>query len=751
MVSITRHPGLSPDAARQPQEWLAQLSADLPAAEQAQLRCACALLQQQGLDESASQPYCQVLEVLTALRADTPTLIAALLHQGVTEGVWPLSEITGHCGAASATLIQAMSRMALFKDLGQFTALPGNHEARQQQLESLRRMLLAMAEDARAVLIRLAERLIEMRHLRRLPLARQHYLARETLEIYAPLANRLGIGQIKWELEDLSLRTLEPDAYREIALSLAGRRLERERYLHQLIDSLRSQVQKLGIQADVAGRPKHLYSIWRKRQRKNVDISQIFDALAVRVLVDDLAQCYSVLGLVHSLWPPIAGEFDDYIAAPKQNGYRSLHTAVIGPEGRHFEVQIRTREMHRLAELGAASHWRYKEGVAHDPALEQKISALRQLLVSKEAEINHGASASTALASTALASTPLSTSSTSSTSSTDSTARERIYVLTPHGKVIELPAGATPLDFAYAVHTSLGHRCKGARVNQRIVPLNYKLHNGEQVDIIAATQERPSRDWLSPQLGFLGSARSRHKVRVWLNQQDFTQHVADGRATLERELHRLNLDDTPLDSLVKRFQAKDLDNLLASIAKGEINTAQIAGALREQVLPKPTALPLRHSDPKAGSAGVSIQGVSGLLSQTAKCCSPLPGDTVIGFVTRERGVSVHRRDCPNVRRWLDEGHERLLEVEWNRADALVYPVDVEVVAYDRIELLRDIANVFAAERINITATRSGTDRRDNIARLTLSIEVNSAEQLSRILHRLEDLPNVLEAQRLRVH
>jgi len=751
MVSITRHPGLSPDAARQPQEWLAQLSADLPAAEQAQLRCACELLQQQGLDESASQPYCQVLEVLTALRADTPTLVAALLHQGVTEGVWPLSEITGHCGAASAALIQAMSRMALFKDLGQFTALPGNHEARQQQLESLRRMLLAMAEDARAVLIRLAERLIAMRHLRHLPLARQHYLARETLEIYAPLANRLGIGQIKWELEDLSLRSLEPEAYREIALSLEDRRVERESYLNQLIDSLRSQVQKLGIQADVAGRPKHLYSIWRKMQRKNVDISQIFDALAVRVLVDDLAQCYSVLGLVHSLWPPIAGEFDDYIAAPKQNGYRSLHTAVIGPEGRHFEVQIRTREMHRLAELGAASHWRYKEGVAHDPALEQKISALRQLLASKEAEIGHGTTASTPLASTPLASTPLSTSSTSSTSNTSSTARERIYVLTPHGKVIELPAGATPLDFAYAVHTSLGHRCKGARVNQRIVPLNYKLHNGEQVDIIAATQERPSRDWLSPQLGFLGSARSRHKVRAWLNQQDFTQHVADGRATLERELHRLNLDDTPLDSLVKRFQAKDLDTLLASIAKGEINTAQIAGALREQVLPKPSTLPLHSSDPKAGSAGVSILGVSGLLTQTAKCCSPLPGDSVIGFVTRERGVSVHRRDCPNVRRWLDEGHERLLEVEWNRADTLVYPVDVEVRAYDRIELLRDIANVFAAERINITATRSGIDRRDNIARLTLSIEVNSAEQLSRILHRLEDLPNVLEAQRLRVH
>jgi len=683
---------------------------------------------QQLFAETQPEPATQTsvltqLQLLNTLKVDVQTLAVAML-----QGAWQQQKITEtHIQQTCPDclpLFQALKKLSILHELELVPDLE-DEKLRQQQIENLRRLLLVLVEDVRVVLIQLAERLSLMRQVRDLPIEQQRYIAQETLNIYAPLANRLGIGRFKWELEDLSLHVLEPEDYQKIAKGLDSRRQDREAFLQNIMQTLREMSEKLGINADISGRPKHIYSIWKKMRRKQVDIAEIFDALAVRLLVDDVAQCYTLLGLVHSQWQPIPGEFDDYIAAPKPNGYSSLHTALVGDDGKQFEVQIRTREMHQLAELGVASHWRYKEGVKHDPAFEQKLEWLRQLLENHQHAIPDNED--------------------------DDDNRQRTYVLSPQGRVVDLPANATPLDFAYYIHTSLGHRCRGAKVNQRIVPLNHTLQNGDTVEILTAPQERPSRDWLSPHLGYLHSSRARAKVRLWLNKQDAEQHLNDGREVLERELHRLNLNEVSLDTLSERFHCPDNDTLLQRIGRSDINMGQVAAALKDLLLPEPTKEPLKlhESRNREGKAAISVEGVEGLLTHTAKCCHPLPGDEVVGFVTREQGISIHRRDCPNMQKWLEKGNERLIDVSWQSTSSLVYPVDVLARAYDRTALLRDVITVFTSEKVNITASRTGTDKRDNIATLHLSIEVTSAEQLSGVLHRVESLPNVMDVRRLR--
>ncbi|MFV1974112.1 MAG: bifunctional (p)ppGpp synthetase/guanosine-3',5'-bis(diphosphate) 3'-pyrophosphohydrolase, partial [Thiohalobacterales bacterium] len=489
------------------------------------------------------------------------------------------------------------------------------------QAESLRKLLLAMAADVRVVLIKLADRLHNLRTLRHLDPERQRRIAAETLDIYAPLANRLGIWQIKWELEDLALRYLEPAAYQELAGQLDEKRVGREAYIGEVIELLNAELDTAGIQAKVSGRPKHIYSIYRKMQHKQVDFAQIFDMRAVRVIVNEEKDCYAALGIVHGLWRHIPKEFDDYIANPKENRYRSLHTAVIGPESRTLEVQIRTEEMHRHAEFGVAAHWRYKEGGSSESDYEEKIAWLRQLLEWHDEE----------------------------RSASDFVDRfrseafqDRVYVLTPQGRIIDLPRGATPLDFAYAVHSEVGHRCRGAKVNGRIVPLTYPLNNGEQVEVLTTKQGAPSRDWLNAHLGYLHTSRAKSRVRAWFKQQDFEHNVAAGRSILDRELHRLGITGLAVDKLSDRFKHRQVDDFLAAIGRGDINTGQLASAINELVpgqdkVPRSRGRSARKK-PARIPGGVSISGVGNLMTTMGRCCHPVPHDPIVGYITRGRGV-----------------------------------------------------------------------------------------------------------------
>ena len=580
------------------------------------------------------------------------------------------------------------------------------------------------------MLIKLADRLHNMRTLRHLDIDRQRRIAQETLDIYAPLANRLGIWQIKWELEDLSMRYLEPEAYQSIAAQLAEKRQSREIYIAQVIDALERALADAGVTATVTGRSKHIYSIWRKMQRKHLGFDQIYDVRAVRILVDEEKDCYAALGVVHGLWRHIPREFDDYIANPKENLYRSLHTAVVGPEGLNLEVQIRTYEMHSHAELGVAAHWRYKEGGGTDAGYEEKIAWLRQLLEWREEE----------------------------RTATDFVDRfkseafqDRVYVLTPQGRIIDLPQGATPLDFAYAVHTEVGHRCRGAKVDGRMVPLTYSLQNGEQVEILTTKQGRPSRDWLNSHLGYLHTSRARARVRAWFKHQDYEHNLGAGRAILDRELQRVGVSDIPVEKVAARFRGRQIDEFLVALGSGEITTGQLAHSLTE-LLPQEDSLKPRLPRAKrkkrtAAGNDFDIQGVGNLMTTAARCCRPVPNDPIIGYITRGRGVTIHRQDCGNILRLQGDDLDRLIAVDWGLPDEAGYQVDIEVEAYDRAGLLRDVTALLANEKINLTGANTQTDEHDGIARMSLTLEINDISQLSRVLTRIGQLQNVISARR----
>jgi GTP pyrophosphokinase len=664
------------------------------------------------------------------LRLDQECIAAAIIHKASQQGAVNIEEARGHFSNSVWGLLQGLSKMDIIQEFKGHSERTEKGKKERSQAESIRKMLLAMVEDLRVVLIKLADRLYEMRRAGDLPEEGRRQISQETLEIFAPLANRLGIGRLRWELEDLSFRHLDPDTYKRVARLLDERRVDREKYLAKIVEILRKELEKAGIEADVSGRPKHIYSIWRKMQRKNVDFHQVFDVRAVRILVKDVADCYGTLGVVHALWHYIHGEFDDYIATPKENMYQALHTVVSGPDGKNLEIQIRTRQMHQHAELGVAAHWHYKEGVRTDSEFQRKIAWVRQMLEGKEEEGDPGGLVARFKS---------------------EVFRDRVYVLTPKGTVVDLPMGATPLDFAYYLHTEIGHRCRGAKVNGRIVPLTYELKNGEQLEILTSRQPAPSREWLNPHLGYLKTPRARSKVRQWFRQQDFEKNAAAGRAALDRELQRLGLSDLNLEKLSQRFGFERLDGFLEAIGRGDVTATQIVTAVGEMTAP---AAPQEREvlEPQApkklpDSGGVSVLGVGNLLTTLARCCQPVPDDPIVGYVTRGRGVTIHRRDCPNVLRLELEKHERLIRVDWSGKTTDTYPVNVKVVAYDRQGLLKDIASLLTEEKVNVLSVHTDTDKRARIANMFFTLEITGISQLSRVLSRIGQLPNIMEARR----
>jgi len=671
--------------------------------------------------------------ILAGLKLDAETRAAGVLFHvraclpPADRAADPLVE---RFGAGVAKLVAGVAKVNRLRLVTREHAKAGlaGEQRDEAQIEVLRKMLLAMVEDVRVVLIRLASRVQTLRFCARLPDAERQPVAHETLDIYAPLANRLGVWQLKWELEDLSFRYLEPALYRDIAKLLDERRVERESFIEEAIAKLSAELAAAGIRAEVLGRPKHLYSIWNKMRAKSVGLDEIYDVRALRVLVDDEKDCYSALSLVHHLWQAMPKEFDDYIARPKGNRYQSLHTAVTGPDGRALEVQIRTHDMHRHAELGVAAHWRYKEGAttAKGEAFDDKISWLRQILAWKD-EIVDSADWVDKFKRAALDDT--------------------VYVLTPQGRVIDLPQGATPIDFAYHLHSDLGHRCRGARVDGQMVPLNTPLKNGQRVDIITAKTGGPSRDWLNPQLGFLQSHRARTKVRQYFKGLQLEETMAQGRATLEKEMQREGATGANLETLASRLDFARPDDLFAAIGRGEVGSRQIGLALREEAPahgPAADAPVSLHKSRAEKDSGILIVGVDKLMTQLARCCKPAPPDAIGGFVTRGRGVSVHRIACASFRRLAALQPERIIAAGWGREGG-VYPVDVEVVANDRTGLLRDLTEVLSREKINVTAVN--TLSRQHVARMVFTVEVQGVAQLKRTLGLLRDVSGVTSALR----
>jgi GTP pyrophosphokinase len=591
-----------------------------------------------------------------------------------------------------------------------------------EQNEVLRKMVLGMVEDVRVVLIRLASRTQTLRWFAKHDSTEKILYSRETLDIYSPLANRLGVWQLKWELEDLSFRYLEPEVYKRIAQMLDERRVERQQYIARTIATLARELEAVGVKAEITGRPKHIYSIWNKMRSKSLDFSQVYDVRAARIIVPSVKDCYTALGVVHNLWQPIPKEFDDYISRPKGNLYQSLHTAVVGPDGRTLEVQIRTEEMHRQAEFGIAAHWRYKEPgkpSRREGAFEQKIAWLRELLAWRDEVADWRENTKQARLD------------------------ETVYVLTPQGKVIDLPAGSTPLDFAYALHTDLGHRCRGARVDGHIVTLDTPLASGQRVEIVAAKSGGPSRDWLSAERGFVRSARARQKIRQWFNAKAMADTIAAGRAAVGRELRREGATQASLEGLASRLGFGKPDDLFAAVARDEINLRQLQTALRGEPAPSKEET-VKRTESKTSHAGVLIVGMDRLLTQLARCCKPVPPDPIRGFVTRGRGVSVHREDCPSLKRLAERQPERLIEADWGKGGGS-YAVDMTVTAADRRGLLRDIGDALARERINVTAVR--TQSRDELAFMRFTFDVANVGQLKRAFALVRSLKGVIRVGR----
>jgi len=626
--------------------------------------------------------------------------------------------------------LSELSRIILgLVQLGQFSLpvdwQPGEALAIKQS-EALRKMLLAIVSDVRLVLVRIAEQLYRLREAKSSSRDTQKKLAVETREIYAALASRLGVWQFKWELEDLAFRYLEPDTYKSIAKALNEKRTEREEFIKLVTSTIQAELKKQSIEAEISGRPKHIYSIWRKMQRKDRGLEALYDIRAVRLLVDDVKDCYAALGTVHNLWSYLPGEFDDYIANPKDNDYRSLHTAVFGPQGKTVEIQIRSRDMHRQAELGVAAHWRYKEGGGSPAAFDQKIRFLRQIL--------EPANASDDLLGQLR----------------DDVFEDRVYAISPKGDVVELAADATPLDFAYHVHTQVGHRCRGAKANGRIVPLTYIVQNGDQIEIITGSQAQPSRDWLSPKLGYLASARARAKVRNWYRLQDRDQHLRQGREILDRELSRLSVRDVANNEIAKQLKQKNTELLYIALGAGDLTAASIATALqniRGNERPE-TLRPRRGSRRKKKSdAAIAISGIGDLMSNFARCCRPVPPESVVGYITQGRGVSIHRADCGNFLGLNQRYPERMIEVSWGESETATYPVDLRLRAMDRSGLLRDISAVLADEKANVTTLATHTDKKTMETVMDISVDIRDLPTLSTAISRLEQIPNVVSVRR----
>ncbi len=681
----------------------------------------------------SGEPYIihplQVAHILADLRLDSRTVAAALLHDVAEDTPTKVPDLAEEFGPEVASMVDGVTKLA---DIAEMASLPP--DSRDPKIESLRKMLLAMVGDVRVVLIKLADRLHNMQTLHHMPPEKQRRISRETLDIYAPLASVLGIFQIKWELEDLAFRYLEPDTYAQMDRELIQHRDEREAYVRKVVDTLKVELAQHDIQeAIIRGRPKHIYSIWRKMKKKGVNaVEGIYDQVGVRLIVPEIGDCYVALGVVHNLWRPIKGEFDDYIATPKRNGYQSLHTAVYGPDGKALEVQIRTSEMDRIAEVGIAAHWRYKSQTRHDEAYERKIAWLRSVI---DWQSQEQAGGSDFLATVK-----------------EDLFKDRVYVFTPKGEVIDLPAGSTPVDFAYRIHTEVGHRCRGAKVRGRLVNLDYQLRSGDQVEILTTKRGGPSRDWLNPHLEYIKTSRARNKIRQWFRQQNRDESIAAGRELLEKELNRLGVESLTYQNVAELFGKTDVDEFLVDLGCGEYTAVDVAekvlelGKIEEPLKEVTEELPSQEAPQKPAVSidGITVQGVDHTLTYLARCCNPMPPDDITGYVTRGRGVAIHRRDCPNVLR-LDQ--DRLVWVAWGADSPRTSRVKIRIQAFDRAGLLNEITGILKEENINLEDASAVTARKDNLALITATLEVRDAEQLSRVLARIERLPSVREVRR----
>ena len=694
-----------------------------------------------------------VAQILIDLRVAPPVIAAGLLHDTVEDTDVTLSDLERDFTPEIARLVDGVTKLTELprvsrgehaeefkqdeanRQLAAVRGLPDPDEtarnlARQRNAdlvnETLRKTFIAMGEDPRVMLIKLADRLHNMRTLKSMPPEKQRRIARETLDIFAPIANRLGIWQVKWQLEDLGFRYVDPDTYKEIAEKLAERRTEREQELGTMTSTLEELLCSAGIGSDISARPKHIYSIYRKMHRKGVPFDQIYDVRGLRVMVDSEDACYVALGLIHRTWRPVPGEFDDYIAAPKDNFYKSLHTAVRYQDGRQLEVQIRTPDMHQNAEYGIAAHWRYKEGQPQDEVFQRRVEWLRRLMDWRQ-DVEDADEFVEAMKTDVF--------------------QDRVYAFTPRGDVIDLPFGATAIDFAYYIHTEVGHRCRGAKVNGKLVSLDYPLNTGDQVEVLTAKRGGPSRDWLNRNLGLVNSARGRAKIKHWFKVQAREQNLIQGKAALDKELRRLGMTKTDIEQLALAFGLQSVDDFHVGIGAGDVPLGRIVNKLKiveEPVVEDEYVIPMRPgASVEARSAEVVVMGMKGLYTNMAKCCKPAPGDEIVGYITRGRGATVHRRDCPNVLNVRDQ--DRLLPVSWGRPQ-VTYPVAIQVEAYDRGGLMRDVSAVIADEQISISDGTVKTG--DKVATLNLVLEVKDISQLSKVLNKIEQLATVSEARRV---
>jgi GTP diphosphokinase / guanosine-3',5'-bis(diphosphate) 3'-diphosphatase len=699
-----------------------------------------------GQKRASGDPYIThclaVAGILAGYSMPAEVVIAGLLHDTVEDTSLTIETVRQDFGEGVASLVQGVTKLTQLPRVsrGEHSEEAQNHSGeistqvqeeedlrnrkRELSIETLRKTFLAMDSDVRVVLIKLADRLHNMRTLHHFPEAKRRRIARETLDIFAPLANRLGIWQIKWELEDLGFRYTNPEKYKEIADQLDARREARESEIEQITKAIRKLLMQAGIKSEISGRPKHIYSIYKKMMEKEKPFEMVRDVRGVRLLVSDVAACYAALGIIHTNWRPIPGEFDDYIAAPKDNFYQSLHTAVIYDDGKPLEVQIRTLAMHENAELGIAAHWRYKEGGEPDK-YDERINWLRKVMEWRQ-DVNDAQEFVDNMKTDVF--------------------KDRVYVFTPRGDVIDLPAGSTPIDFAYHVHTSVGNRCRGAKVNGKLIPLDYELQTGEQVEILTAKQGGPSRDWLNPNLGLVHTASARGKIRSWFKRQDREQNMAQGKAMFERELERLGLPTLELENLAElaRNFERSPEDLYVALGCGDVTIGRVLSKLLENKGPEDTLVAVPPTSESTVSDAVSVLGLKGLLTTTARCCNPTPGDQIIGYITRGHGATIHRQDCPNILRIRER--ERLVKVSWGE-NVRTYPVPIRISAYDRQGLMGDITTLLNGESVNIVDVNVRVTK--NHAELRLIIEVRDIAQLSRILTRLENLPNVLEAVRVK--
>jgi len=682
----------------------------------------------------------EMVEILSMLSMDIESSCAALIFPLANAEVVSEEELGETFGSGIVTLVHGVRDMDAIRQLKAIH----NDSMASEQVDNVRRMLLAMVEDFRCVVIKLAERIMNLREMKDAPEDERVLAAKESTNIYAPLANRLGIGQLKWELEDYCFRYLHPDEYKRIAKLLHERRIDREQYIENFVDTLRKEMVKEGVRAEVYGRPKHIYSIWRKMQKKSLAFDELFDVRAVRIVAERLQDCYGALGIVHTLYRHLPAEFDDYVANPKPNGYQSIHTVVLGPKGKTVEIQIRTRQMHEDAELGVAAHWKYKEGPSTGSARgasghEGRIAWLRKLIAWQEEMADSGEMLEEVRS---------------------QVFDDRVYVFTPKGDVVDLPAGSTPLDFAYHIHSDIGHRCIGAKIGGRIVPFTYQLQMGDQVEVITQKQPNPSRDWLNPNLGYITTSRGRAKIHNWFRKQDRDKNIAAGRQILDSELNQLDISLREAEKLLlPRYNVTSLDELLAAIGGGDIRLNQMVNFLQAK-LNKPSAeeedrealrqlTQKNYSPPSRKESGrVVVEGVGNLMHHIARCCQPIPGDDIVGFITQGRGISIHRADCDQLAELSDHAPERIVDAVWGESYSSGYSLVVRVTANDRSGLLRDITTILANEKVNVLGVSSRSDTKKQLATIDMDIEIYNQQVLGRVLSRLNQVPDIIDARRL---